>query len=80
VPDVTGAITALTDTPFPACTAACTSRAENDNADTPGGDHRGESDGVDIEPIDQGDPLEKIAAAIAGLSAEDRVRLARMFE
>ena len=53
---------ALTPTPSAACTAACTSEAENANADA----------------LDQGDSLAKLATTLAGLSQAERERLAAM--
>ena len=53
---------ALTPTPSAACTSACTSEAKNANADA----------------TDQGDPLAKLAATLAGLSQAERERLAAM--
>ena len=55
-----------------ACTAACTSEPENDNAGTAdGGRDKGEG-------TDQGDPLAKLAAALLTLTPADRERLAAM--
>ncbi len=54
----------LTSTPPAACTSACTSIAENANADK--------------HDADQGDPLAKLAAALLTLSPADRARLAAM--
>ena len=74
--DASEAIKGLASTPPAACTAACTSEAENDNAGTPDADpagHQGQSEGTD-----QADPLAVLAAAIAGLSPADRKRLAAM--
>ena len=55
---------ALTPTPSAACTSACTSEAENANADA-----------LDA---DQGDTLATLAAALLTLSPADRERLAAM--
>jgi hypothetical protein len=60
--DASDSSKALTSTPSDACTCACTSEGENDNAGTP----------------DQGDLLAKLAAVIANLSLADRERLATM--
>ncbi len=62
--DVSEASKALTSTPPAACTSACTSEPENDNAGT-----------LDA---DQGDPLVKLAATLLTLSPADRERLAAM--
>ena len=70
----------LTPTPSPVCTTACTSEAENENADAlevpppgtpsqaPDADQGNEGKG-----IDQGDSLAKLAAALLTLSPADRV-------
>ncbi|MDY0165272.1 MAG: hypothetical protein RBS80_01930 [Thermoguttaceae bacterium] len=62
----------LTEADPPACTNACTDEPENDNGNPP------------IMPEVEGDgnpgtdPLATLAAAVAGLSAADRARLAAM--
>jgi hypothetical protein len=61
---VSGTSKGLTTTPSAACTSACTSNPENDNADTP--------------DAGQSDPLAKLAAALLTLSPADRERLAEM--
>ena len=76
---------ALTPTPLP----VCTSEGEKANADTLEADSLGTSpqaaDALEAghqdksEGIDQGDPLARLAAAIANLSPADRARLAAMF-
>ena len=55
-----------------ACTAACTSEAENANAGTADGGRR------QGEGTDEGDRLDKLAAALLTLSPADRERLAAM--
>ena len=72
---------ALTPTPSAACTAACTSEAENANADD--ADQGDEGEGIDqggtargSSTADQADPLAKLAAALLTLSPADRERLA----
>ncbi|MGO8747694.1 MAG: hypothetical protein ACLQNE_17115 [Thermoguttaceae bacterium] len=83
-------------TPSAACTAACTSKAENANAGTLEAGHRDQGEGtaagtLDVdrqdrpagdqgggEGADQGDPLAKLAAALADLTPADRARLAAM--
>ena len=62
----------LTPTPSPVCTRVCTSEPENDNAGTADG---GRDEG---EGTDQGDRLDKLAAALLTLSQADRERLAAM--
>jgi len=78
----------FTPTPSPVCTRVCTSKPENDNADTCYATLAGtlpqDSDGTDAghqdegEGNDQGDPLAKLAAALLTLSPADRERLAAM--
>ena len=63
----------LTPTPSAACTAACTSEPENANADAPDAHQGDEGEGTD-----QGDRLDKLAAALLTLSPADRERLAAM--
>ena len=63
----------VTATPPDACTAACTSKAENANADTLTAGQQPEGNGTD-----QGDPLATIAATIADLSPADQAKLAAM--
>jgi len=63
-PDASEDSKELTSTPPAACTSACTSDAETDNADN--------------LAADQGDPLTKLAAALLTLSPADRERLAAM--
>jgi len=72
--DASGDSKPLTPTPSAACTAACTSKAENANAGTPDSADLG-SEG---EGADTGDPLAKLAAALLTLSLADRARLAAM--
>ena len=62
----------LTPTLPAACTAASTSEPENDNAGTADG---GRDEG---EGTDQGDRLDKLAAALLTLSPAERERLAAM--
>ena len=72
----------LTSTPSPVCTRVCTSEAENANAGTleaaslgtlpQAADTIDTDQGNEDEGIDQGDPLTKLAAAIASLSPTDR--------
>ena len=80
--DTTGNPQELTATPSPACTAACTSEAENEHETT------GEVD-VDQAVNDTGpggrpttgegaDTLAVLAAALVNLSAADRAKLAAM--
>ena len=67
---------ALTPTPFPACTSACTSEPKNANADAL------EAASLDAPPqaadADQGDTLAKLAAALLTLSPTERAKLAAM--
>jgi hypothetical protein len=63
----------FTATPSPVCTRVCTREAENANAGSHGTDQGSVGEGTD-----QRDPLAKLAAAIAGLSASERERLAGM--
>lgn len=75
-PDASEASKGLATTPPAACTNACTSKGENANAGTADADpagHQGQS-----EETFQGDPLAKLAAALATLSPADRQRLAVM--
>jgi hypothetical protein len=65
----------LTATPSAACTAACTSEAENANAGTLETHQDGKGEGAGGSPSD---PLAALAAAIAGLSPGNRERLAGM--
>jgi len=73
---------ALTPTDSAACTAACTSEAENDNATTE--TEPGELDRQPGEPpaAPAADPapdsLAMLAAALVNLSATDRAKLAAM--
>jgi len=84
---------ALATTPFSACTAACTSKPENANADALNGSPDHASTGGlpqaagNLETgsqskgqgIDQADPLAMmLAAALASLSQADRQRLGAM--
>jgi len=62
---------ALASTDSAACTAACTSDAENANADPTDADQ-----GQQAEVV--ADPLTKLAAALLTLSPADRERLAGM--
>jgi hypothetical protein len=70
---------ALASTPSAACTAACTSEAETDNAGTTDAGHQGRGEGADQ---DQGGApsgsLAKLAAALLTLSPADRERLAAL--
>jgi hypothetical protein len=66
----------LTSTPFDACISACTSKAENANADALEAGHQSEGEGT--AAADQGDTLAKLAAALLTLSPADRERLAAM--
>jgi hypothetical protein len=75
---------AHTPTPSAACTAACTSKAENANAGPTNAD-QGDGEGIDqsgadrgSSTADQGNPLAVLAAAVANLSPADRDRLAAM--
>ncbi len=75
-------------TPPAACTAACTSEAENANAGTPdaaslgtppqAAGTLGTDQGREGEGTDQGDPLAGLAAAIANLTPADRAKVAGM--
>ena len=78
----------VTPTPFSVCTRVCTSESENANAGTletvsldtlpQAADTIDTDQGNEDEGIDQGDPLTKLAVAIASLSPTDRQRLAAM--
>ena len=70
----------VTSTPSAACTAACNGNAKNSNADALEAGHQDQGEGTDAGTLDahQGDPLAKLAAAIAGLTPADRERLAGM--
>ena len=63
----------VTPTPSAACTAACTSKGENANADACQAGQLCEGEG-----IGQGDMLTALAAAIADLSPADGAKLAAM--
>jgi len=67
---VSDSIKGLTPALPAACTGACTSEPETDNAST--------SDGGEdkIAGTDEGGPLDKLAAALLTLSPADRERLA----
>ena len=72
----------LTEAPSAACTAACTSEAQNANAD-PNQKHHDEEGKAASEPVAESgapaaEPLALLAKAIAKLSAEDRARLIAM--
>jgi hypothetical protein len=77
--DASGDSKALTPTPFPACTCACTSKPENANdpaADALDTGKQAESEGNDA---DAASPLiAAFATVLANLSADDRQRLAAM--
>jgi hypothetical protein len=74
--DATDTIKGFTPTPFPVCTRVCTSEPENANADTL------EAASLGTPPqaadADQGDTLDKLAAALLTLLPADRERLAAM--
>ena len=76
---------ALTPTPSVACTAACTSNPENDNAgrvpsgcDADPAGHQGQGEGTTAKPAVAS--LESLADALLALSPADRARLAAMLK
>ena len=77
--DVSADIKQLTSTLSGACTNACTSEAENDNAGTSDAADRG-SQAKRGEELDQGDTLDTLAAALLTLSPTDRERLTAMLK
>ena len=74
--DVSDSTKELTSTLSAACTNACTSEPENDNAGTSDAADRG----VEGEGLDQGDTLAKLTAALLTLSPADRGSLAAMLK
>ena len=71
----------LTTTPPGACTAACTSNPENNNAGTPDAEpagHQGQGEGTTAKPVAAS--LASLAAAVLALDATDRERLAAMLK
>ena len=75
----------FTPTPSPVCTRVCTSKPENDNADTYyatlAGTPSQAADGGrnEAEGANEGDRLDKLAAVLLTLSPDERERLAAMF-
>ena len=73
--DVTYTDKGLTSTPSPACTAACTSEAENVNADAPNASQGNAGEGIVPTGL-----LSDLAAIAAKLSPADRARLTQLLQ